>query len=290
MKKVMRMKAALAMMAMAVAMVSCSDDEADMPRVNVRVIDFERPAITVAGPTSYGANMYSNFDGVKFTSASIEVERGVNLEFGLNSDVYSASPEMSNGGMFLSRWNYRSNPADKSGDWWYTYENQCSVYNAASTDGANEGAGVDGSNTFAIITGADATAASMQFSAGAEYEVSGMYVCPTSYLYGVAVNGNDFALSLERTRGWLKVMAYGYDAAGNPTNGGQPVEMYVCDYRNSNAPVKISDKWTMWDMSQLGRVNKVKFDFDGSDKGQWGINTPAYLCVDNIRLVLSYNY
>ena len=34
----------------------------------------------------------------------------------------------------------------------------------------------------------------------------------------------------------------------------------------------------------MGRVNKVVFNFEGSDTGQWGLNTPAYLALDNITI------
>lgn len=58
------------------------------------------------------------------------------------TNSYGAYTEFSSGAIALSKYNYRSDSAagKTSGtNWWYTWENQCSVYNTASTDGANTG-------------------------------------------------------------------------------------------------------------------------------------------------------
>ena len=287
---------------MATAMfAACSDDnKPDDPTVYRRVITFENTGITLAGPTSYGANLYANFDGAKFVDGAVEVEKGVTLDFGLNYSEYDEHYDFSAGGMVLSQLNYRSNPEGQTGvDWWYSYQNQCSVYNTKSVDGANKGAGADGSNTFAVINGYDDEAWLMfkgapefSFSAGAEYLVESIQICPPSYLYGTVTKGNPYGnnpeLTLAQARGWFKIMAYGFDANGNPTNGGKPVEKYICDYRlETNPSIEISSEWQGWNLEALGRVNKVRFDFDGSDKGAYGLNTPAYMCLDNIQLRLN---
>ena len=294
MKKVFNLRMAAAMLAAGVMLASCSDDDDPVaPGVKTCVIDFENTSIELAGPDSYGANLYSDYDGVKFTKGAIEVEPGVDFEFGLNSGVYSTYAELFNGGMFLSQWNYRSDKAGVTEGWWKNYTNQCSVYNAESTDGANKAAGADHSNTFAVVNGFGATAVSFGFSAGAEYEISSMMVCPTSYTYGLLAEGNPMGVDggkpAKEVGGWFKVLAYGYDAQGSADNGGKPLEFYFCDYRNASNPVELVTTWRSWDLSALGKVNKIKIDFEGSDTGDWGLNTPAYLCIDNVKVVLDNN-
>lgn len=299
-KKMKNLKVALMALLAASMFTACSDDDDNDPTVYRRVITFENSGCVLAGPTSYGANLYANYSGTKFVSGSVEVEKGVSLDFGVNYSEYNEEYDFSAGGMVLSQWNYRSNPEGQSGaDWWYSYQNQCSVYNTNSVDGKNEGAGADGSNTFAVINGYDDEAWSMfkgapefSFSAGAEYTVESIQICPPSYLYGIITKGNPYGndpgLTLAQSFGWFKILAYGFDAQGNPTNGGQPVEKYICDYRQQTNPtIEISSVWQGWDLSALGRVNKVRFDFDGSDKGAYGLNTPAYMCLDNIQLRLN---
>jgi len=294
MENMKNLKVTLSVLAASIMFVSCSDDEPEAPSVYRRVIDFENTGLTLAGPTSYGANLYNNYDGTKFVSGSIEVEEGVRMEFGVNYSEYEEAYDFTAGGMVLSQWNYRSNPEGQTGDWWYSYNNQCSVYNTGSADGANKGAGAGGSNTFAVINGYEDLAWAMfkgapsfNMTANAEYLVESIEICPSSYLYGIITEGNAFGndpgKTLAEAKGWFKILAYGYDAQGNPTNGGNPVEKYICDYR-TGANIAIASTWQTWDLTALGRVNKVKFSFEGSDTGAYGLNTPAYMCIDNITL------
>ncbi len=272
---------------------SCSSDEPEVQ--SLFTIGFESTGIVQAGPTSYGENCYANYDGTRFTSATLTLPDGGSMTFGINQ--IDGAYNFYNGGIVLSSWNIRSNPSDRDGDWWYSFANQCSVYNTLSTDGANTHAGCDGSDTFAVIFGYrdDASAAykdyaQISFGAGENYVVAEMYVCNSAYAYGVMVNGNPFGIygpgvGLEEAKGWFKVLAYGFDAQGKPTNGGEPVEKYICDYRDGASPrVELSTTWQRWDLSGLGAVNRVKFNFAGSDSGQWGLNTPAYICADNITV------
>ena len=121
-----------------------------------------------------------------------------------------------------------------------------------------------------------------------------MYVCNSAYTYGVIIHGNYWddgeddgwtgsAQSLVTNKGWFKVLAYGYKADGSATNNGNPVEFYLADYReNSVTATPAIERWTKWDLSALGSVAKIKFNFVGSDNSQYGLNTPAYLCIDDI--------
>ena len=287
------LKTMLATLAATMMLTACSDDaEPDAPSVYRRVIDFENTNITLAGPTSYGDNLYADYSGRRFVSGSIELEKGVDFEFGINADPTTGDYNFWNGGMVLSQWNYRSvksTQVDVDADWWMSYLNQCSVYNTASIDGSNKGAGADGSNTFALINGYsdqfNDKSASFSFSAGREYLVENMMICPTSYVYGTVTKGNPYGnvpgQTLKDARGWVKVTATGYDAAGTKT---ATVEKYLCDYRNIGSAIEIASTWQLWDLSAMGRVNKVVFNFEGSDTGQWGLNTPAYLALDNITI------
>ena len=193
-----------------------------------------------------------------------------------------------------------SNPTDTTGitkpsgplaqDWWYSYNNQCSVYNSESTDGSNQGAGAAGSNTFAVMYGyQDSYNTSYMskpyFTLSSPKNVSSMYICNSSYAYGVMKYGNKFgntgtAVSLESAKGWFKVTATGYRQDGTT----QTVERYLCDYRDGSSTYKtLSTTWEEWRLG-LTNVVKVEFNFEGSDTGAYGLNPPAYLCIDNITI------
>ena len=68
---------------------SCSDDDNDGPKGMVKVgeITFENTNIILAGPDSYGANLYADYTGGdRFTVGSIAFNKGANaITFGLNT-------------------------------------------------------------------------------------------------------------------------------------------------------------------------------------------------------------
>lgn len=281
-------KMALPVAVAAFMLTSCSDDEPEAPKNYYRVIGFENADGVLAGPTSYGENLYATYDGTRFITGSEELMDGVDFQFGINEDA--GEYNFWNGGVVRSQWNYRTDIEGKTEGWWMTYSNQCSVYNTASVDGSNKGAGADGSNTFAVINGYNDgnfnhSAASMSFSGGKEYVIEDLMYCPTSYLYGVMTNGSAYStnpgMSLESVRGWFKMTVTGYDAAGNVTS---TVDEYVADFRDSERKVEIPTTWTPLNLTGLGKVNKIVFNFTGSDTGAYGMNTPAYMAIDNIKV------
>ncbi|MDE6100420.1 MAG: DUF4465 domain-containing protein [Paramuribaculum sp.] len=281
-------------LAMGFGFVSCSDDDGpESPRLVE--IGFEGGNNILAGSTSYGANLYYGYDGTQFTEAEFPVTEDVRLHIGINESIWTDEIDFYGGGMALSQWNIRSNPADQSAaDWWYSYNNQCSVYNLQSVDGANTKAGAGGSDTFVIATGYSdpnsmSSCSRMYFTGNAELQVVGIDVCNSSYAYGVLMNGNPYGndpgKNIQEAEGWFKVEFYGFDSEGNPTNGGAPVEFYLCDYRPGSATyTETISKWTNCDLSALGKVNAVEVNFKGSDTGLYGLNTPAYVCLDNFTV------
>jgi hypothetical protein len=263
-----------------------------------QVVNFDNAtSAELAGPTSYGDNLYSGYPN--YITGWADTITGFETIF----NTVNGTQEFYCGGIAPSNWSIRSNGVAHSQDWWYSYQNQCSVYNTDVADGAS-GAGHSGSN-FGIVYGYedDFSSSYMAMPEFSFFDEEGnpidrnikyMYVCNSSYTYGVIINGNYWddgendgwtgeAVSLVTTNGWFKVQAYGYTAAGSPTNNGNPVEFYLADYRvNSPTATPAIQKWTLWNLSALGAVATIKFNFTGSDTTAYGLNTPAYLCIDDI--------
>jgi hypothetical protein len=63
------------------------------------------------------------------------------------------------------------------------------------------------------------------------------------------------------------------------------VEYYLADFRfEDNTQDFILDTWDDLDLSSLGITDSLSFRLSSSDNGQFGMNTPAYFCIDDIRL------
>jgi hypothetical protein len=57
----------------------------------------------------------------------------------------------------------------------------------------------------------------------------------------------------------------------------------LADYRfDSSALDYIIKDWTWVDLTSLGAADSIEFTMSSSDKGQFGINTPLFFCVDHV--------
>lgn len=117
-----------------------------------------------------------------------------------------------------------------------------------------------------------------------------MYVTNTNYtlnqLYmgvkseaGNSFGGNWSGLTKDA---WLKIVAYGFDdveadAYAEPIS---KVEFYLVQGEN------VVTDWQKWDLSELGAVKKVRFNFLYSDEmgGKYGLTIPGYFAYDDIAV------
>ena len=64
---------------------------------------------------------------------------------------------------------------------------------------------------------------------------------------------------------------------------------YLADYRFAdNSQDYIVDMWQTMDLSSLGTVDSLVFELTSSDNGSWGMNTPAYFCLDDLMMSSGY--
>lgn len=242
----------------------------------------------LAGPTSTGENLYS-YQGYPQVTTIYDNTPEEYLFLSMFNTV-GGSTEYSSGGIALSNWNIRSNQSGNTGDWWYSYLNQCSVYNTAvEAEGQNKEAGHSGSN-FGVVYGYvdaynQAWMAKPEFYFNVPRKLVGLWICNTSYTYGVITYGNQFgstgvATPLKEMKGYFQVNLECYDA-----NGGliRTYKRLLADYRNGQQQVDPITTWDYWEINAEG-VQSVKFNFEGSDSGAYGLNTPAYICIDDITI------
>ena len=117
-----------------------------------------------------------------------------------------------------------------------------------------------------------------------------MYVTNTNYTLNQLVNGvkseegNTFGGSWEglTADAWMKIVAYGFDdveadAYAEPIS---EVEFYLVQGEN------VVTDWQKWDLSGLGAVKKVRFNFLYSDEmgGRYGFTIPGYFAYDDVAV------
>ncbi len=156
------------------------------------------------------------------------------------------------------------------------YGNQCSVFYKDAESGFG---GAGGSKTFAVNN----NSGSMSFT-DADTEAQFGYVWVTNGTYAALSMRDGDAYAKKFGLGdWFKLTISATDKAGAAT--GTPVEFYLADFRTATSPGIVTE-WTQVDLTSLGdKVHKISFALSSSDVGDWGMNTPAYFCLDNLAFL-----
>ena len=157
------------------------------------------------------------------------------------------------------------------------------------TEGQDKEAGHSGSN-FGVVYGYvdaynQAWMAKPEFKFNKSRKLVGLWICNSSYTYGVITYGNQFgstgvATPLKEMKGYFQVNLECYDADGGLI---RTYKRLLADYRDGQQQVEPITTWDYWEINAEG-VQSVKFNFEGSDSGAYGLNTPAYICIDDITI------
>ena len=114
--------------------------------------------------------------------------------------------------------------------------------------------------------------------------LKGMYVTNSTYAALSMKNGDAYAKKFGGSDGndpdWFRLTVKGYDK-GKYTDS---VNFYLADYRfKDNDSDYIVKTWKWVDLQKLGAVDSLTFVLHSSDTGKYGMNTPAYFCMDNFN-------
>lgn len=115
----------------------------------------------------------------------------------------------------------------------------------------------------------------MAFTDGKCYEAVSVYVNLNSYAYYSMEYGDSFARAF--TNGdKLSLTIHGVA----PDETEKTVDVDFASYTNGD--LTINRGWKYVDLSTLGVVNELYFTMESTDSGDYGMNTPAYFCLDKL--------
>jgi hypothetical protein len=204
----------------------------------------------------------ANFDALTFDSTG--VWNGSDLSGVFEEEGFqfynSFNPEWSS----WSGFSISSQVDDTTAGW----SNQYSVYNGEAYSGSNFALGTSG--------------ASILFESKV---LDGFYITNSTYAALSMLQGDSFAKKFGGASGndsdWFKLSVIGkLDTVVTDT-----LEFYLADYRfEDNSQDYIVSDWTWLDLNALGEVSELSFEFSSTDNGQWGMNTPAYFCMDDLKV------
>jgi hypothetical protein len=101
--------------------------------------------------------------------------------------------------------------------------------------------------------------------------VPGFFINNSAYAVNSMSFGDGYAKKFDKND-WFKLTI-------DATLNGQGIDTQVTVYLAANG--EYINKWTYVDLSQFGPVDAIKFTLTSSDTGDYGMNTPAYFCIDN---------
>jgi hypothetical protein len=153
------------------------------------------------------------------------------------------------------------------------FENQYSSY---------AGSGVNGSLAYAIITEGD----TITFDVPEKVEF--LYVTNNTYSALSMRDGDLFARKFGGESGndpdFFNLTIEPFDEEGKKKG---ILTIHLADYTNDdNSMDYIANGWTKIILEDYGYLKKIAFSFGSSDVGEYGINTPKYACIDNIRGII----
>jgi len=126
----------------------------------------------------------------------------------------------------------------------------------------------NGSKNFAVFF----DEADLTFADSVAREIQSFDVIGTTYMLSVAKNGNFAAKALNENGDYLNLVVTGYN--GETETGTTKVALVL--------EGGLLSKWYTHPLTSLGKVTKLHFAIEGSDVGEWGLNTPAYFAFDNV--------
>lgn len=252
--------------------VRAANEENSVPReisVSVQyILTFEAvPLQYLAGHTSYGDNLYSSYGANQYKGYT-DTETALKMQINEAQDFFTGdmTREFWNGGVAISQWNDITTAG---------FANQCSAFYKNATTGFGGNAG---SKTFGVVMSASyAGVGSLEFTSSMERTFTSLYVTNGTYV-ALSMKNGDYAAKKFEDGDWFKVIITGIKADGSESG---KVEHYLADFRT---PVSggIVKEWEKVDLTSLEAVNKLEFTFDSSDTGEWGMNTPTYVCIDDV--------
>ena len=132
-------------------------------------------------------------------------------------------------------------------------------------------------NNFAVAyldTYSEGASLNIKYTGFATY-LPGTYVTNNAYAASVIKTGNDYSRAF-KDDDYYKLTFTGY-LAGVKCGS---VDFYLADYRNGKSI--IVKEWTYVELgAALGIVDEIRCTLESTDKGDYGMNTPAYFCLDN---------
>lgn len=205
------------------------------------------------------------------TLFTIDFEDVALNDAGLNQNDSISGSMVSGEASFTTTWTTSEWGSFNSG---FTISNQSDTITGDYTNAFScfAGTGAEGSSNYAVYYSSND---SIKFNSPVDME--SVMLCNNTYAALSMTNGDWSAKKFE-DGDYFKLILSIYDESHTLLGD---AEFYLADFRDGAS--LIVNEWTALDLSTFEDVSYIKFSFESTDNGDWGINTPTYFCIDNIK-------
>ncbi|MCB0698987.1 MAG: DUF4465 domain-containing protein [Chitinophagales bacterium] len=152
--------------------------------------------------------------------------------------------------------------------------------------------GYNGSNNYMVAFCTDTVTIKIdrsKLAPNAYTWVSGFYITNSTYAYNSMRDGDGFAKKFggvpNNDSDWFKLTVNAYVKG---THIGYK-EFYLADFRDADSTKDyIVKDWQWFSLNDLGHMDSLKLSLTSSDTGSFGMNTPAYFCMDDFTVNIFY--
>ena len=264
-KNLFKWMMAIAIVATPMAFVSCGDDDDDNGPEDGKEVTPELVTIGFENQTLNGQGFWCG-------TASGESLEPIEDDLGGTTTTY-LNTYKEEGATFNTTYNKYSSPYGDS-DYWFGYaisQRKETTFspNTRTPDQYNNIVGkAFGGDKFCVV---QTYGESIVFDRAVT--LADMAYTNSAYVVNSILNGDNYAKKFDEND-YLNCTVEGY-SSDSTLVGTVKIDLA------SNG--KYVDTWKQADLSKLKGVKYVKFTFTGSDTGDYGLNTPAYICIDNLR-------
>ncbi len=231
------------------------------------IVSFEELTNFTGTSSAGGGSFYNGNNGSNTTNSNGWSSQG----------VYFNNTYNSNFGGFWSGWSY-SNVANATT---VGFTNQYASFPGGGSNGAG---GVVPGQKYAIASGSGA-----YFDLPTNSRIISVDLTNATYAALSMQNGDSFAKKFGGATGndpdLFGVTLRGFDNVGGTGNAIGSVNVNLSDFRfTNNSQDYILNSWLNVDLASIADARSVSLSFFSTDTGAFGINTPTYLALDNLRI------
>ncbi|MBQ0116101.1 MAG: DUF4465 domain-containing protein [Bacteroidales bacterium] len=117
----------------------------------------------------------------------------------------------------------------------------------------------------------------VSFTDGARHRPVSVYITNSTWPYYGNIEGDGFAKPLAEN-GYFALIANGLD------DDGQVVSTVRINLATNDGELQQIDRWTYFDLSDLGSVSGLYFSLESSDNSEFGMNTAPFFCIDRLSV------